>query len=1034
MLDHLPNALPAALFNMSLTADVIIVCVLIARLVLRRAPKVFSYALWAVVLFRLLCPVSVGSAVSLLGLLDAPVEETAPNVSAVRYTQYLPQAVYSDPYGGGQPAVWPESGAVDPPRASPAETTAENGASPAEAAAPSLTPAEIAARLWLAGFAAMLAYSAVSLLMLRRRLVGATPLRDNIYYADHIDTPFVMGLLRPKIYLPSSLSPAEQGYILLHEQYHIRRLDHVVKLLSFAALALHWFNPLVWAAFVLSGKDMEMSCDEAVVKKLGDGIRADYSASLLSLSTGRRIIAGTPLAFGEGNTKGRIKNLLRWKRPKTWMVLLAGLACVAVTVACAANPPAEAEQPADPGAVPTETDGAAGQYGSMEDYVESRVRAAMDENTIAYSYNDNGALSENPIQDAVAGARAADLTCYGSLEGLAPEGVLELWEWTLEIKPVNAENREIFMAGGSYVTEDGYIHNGSELVVALRYGDGGRYDILQAETGPEHMDFFAYHYTIAEALHDWYVREYALDRPLYVRDWRDRITVPEPGSLGNYPVHRFDGDGWYCYIPVSAWYLESLLSNPDTGHYEFSWVSGYGTGSRLTVDKFTQSLADQQTVAQKQGYAPAGDTGLVWERRADGKFSRYYLAEAPDGKCFRVNMEWMEDSITDYPYIAIEPQVLTLMAESFTLDEGITAGDAVTADAVRQAVNGLLVGSLSYDPDWTTAGPYTLTATDQATGRVDVYRNRWPEAFYGLDSTPGDRLAMAFTWTQAAGDVPDSGYTLRFENAGTAITVWSGAEALQIERGGEATLYQAATPDRPRESEFSQVFQVFQPYAAEAEYARELTGVCSVDGSETDYDAVAGQLTELWAQALRNRPGWYGQSAQDVQPGASSVFDAYYGEDNPNFCFHLNVYLKLTPEQTDMWQAGSGLDDPIAEGEYRGWYGYGREACAAKGADGNWRLTGLNTGGSSVNLPVDLFREDAMEDVSADGLISLYFRTSGFTHDYLLLNRMTEKPLEEVKSAMAALPTEERRELRRGILAFIDEYPDHGGWTAEDFA
>lgn len=163
--------------------------------------------------------------------------------------------------------------------------------------------------VWVAGMAVMTAYSAAAYRKLRKKLLIAVPLRENIYIADDIMSPFVVGLFRPKIYLPCNLGEREQEYIILHEQHHIRRLDHLAKALAFLALTVHWFNPLVWLAFVLAGRDMEMSCDEAVIRTLGSDVRADYSASLLTLATGRRIIAGTPLAFGEGDTKGRINNL-----------------------------------------------------------------------------------------------------------------------------------------------------------------------------------------------------------------------------------------------------------------------------------------------------------------------------------------------------------------------------------------------------------------------------------------------------------------------------------------------------------------------------------------------------------------------------------------------------------------------------------------------------------------------------------------------------------------------------------------------------
>ena len=158
--------------------------------------------------------------------------------------------------------------------------------------------------------------------------MGAVRLRNNIYLADHLETAFVLGLARPKIYLPSSLSQQEQDCILAHEQTHIRRGDPWWKALAFLALTVHWFNPLVWLAFVSFGKDMETACDEAVVRKLGPEIEADYAASLLRLATGRRILAGAPLAFGEGDTSGRIRHILRYKKPAFWVVLISVLAVV----------------------------------------------------------------------------------------------------------------------------------------------------------------------------------------------------------------------------------------------------------------------------------------------------------------------------------------------------------------------------------------------------------------------------------------------------------------------------------------------------------------------------------------------------------------------------------------------------------------------------------------------------------------------------------------------------------------------------------
>lgn len=321
------------LLNMSLTASVAVVFVLLLRLALKKAPKVISYALWAVVLFRLLCPVSIESNFSLFGLLDAPTAESTDLTTSI---EYVPENIVHTEY----PAVTlPVPGVSDAINEALPQGEEQLRADPLEG------PIFIATYVWITGILVMAAYSVVSYLRLRKKLLTASPLRDNIYLADEITSPFVMGLIRPKIYLPSDMEEREQAYIIRHEQHHIRRGDHIVKALAFLALTIHWFNPLVWVAFICSGKDMEMSCDEAVVKKMGDGILADYTASLLSLATGKHIIAGMPLAFGEGDTKGRIRNLANWRKPAFWVVLIAVIACLAFAVGLLTNPAAEREFP-----------------------------------------------------------------------------------------------------------------------------------------------------------------------------------------------------------------------------------------------------------------------------------------------------------------------------------------------------------------------------------------------------------------------------------------------------------------------------------------------------------------------------------------------------------------------------------------------------------------------------------------------------------------------------------------------------------------
>ena len=300
--------------NMSLTGSIVIAVVLLARLLLRRAPKIYSYMLWAVVLFRLLCPISLSAGLSVLKPL--PVT-TSQGLSTVTYRPVEP--------------VIPASGEIgqEDARPEPAETVK------AETGAQVMT---LAAAVWLTVGGALAGCSLVQYIVLRRKLREAAPYRGEVYLSDSIATPFVMGVIAPKIYLPSDTPIAERRFIIAHERHHLHRGDPLWKLLGYLALCVHWFNPLVWLAFFLGGKDMEMSCDEAVLNRLGEDIRADYSQALLRLATHKRLIAGMPLAFGEGETKGRVRNMARWRRPKVWVSGICAVLCLAVLAVCALNP------------------------------------------------------------------------------------------------------------------------------------------------------------------------------------------------------------------------------------------------------------------------------------------------------------------------------------------------------------------------------------------------------------------------------------------------------------------------------------------------------------------------------------------------------------------------------------------------------------------------------------------------------------------------------------------------------------------------
>ena len=653
--------------NMSLTASVVILAVLAVRLLLRRAPKVFSYALWAVVLFRLLCPVSVTSAVSLLGALGAPAQERSAVTSVVEY-------VPADIVRNMAPAVTPLP--QEPFPAEPGEniiSAAPSVTQPdAAPASPLSGPVAVLTLTWLMGIALLLLYSVISLLRRRSRLFGAVRLEYYIYLSDYIPSPFVMGLFRPKIYLPSTLTETERGYILRHEQYHLRRRDHVVKLLSFLALCVHWFNPLVWAAFILAGKDMEMSCDEAVVRELGEDIRADYSASLLSLATGRRIVAGMPLAFGEGDTGGRIRNLLNWKRPQPWIIAVCAVVCVGLIALCAANPKGSGTPTEDSPADRTET----GQWPSVEAYVQQVMLSQTEARY--YAENADGTASGQPHIAAVTDRKLEYLTKGGELAGLALDDVLEEWEYFYLVK-LDVDTASVALVGGQYYDDEEYFSlDDRHVMVALRYDDGS-YDILCDDSINDGGDIFGYHNTMEEAIYDWYVTDRKLDLPLYVEDWIDRINYNNPNDKpGNYPVHRYDVDGGYLYIPGDTW----VMSTPERGEEAvrtYTWTSVYNTGSQIVVSYDEGSLEAQIADAESVGFTAVDDTKQIWKRRQDGINERYYFYPAADGNgCWRVWTLWTDLGISNYVHIFIEPQVMYLMAESFTPTESLPAAGAST--------------------------------------------------------------------------------------------------------------------------------------------------------------------------------------------------------------------------------------------------------------------------------------------------------------------------------------------------------------------
>ncbi len=417
--------------SMSLTAGLVILAICAARLLLRQAPKKFSYWLWAGAAFRLVCPFSFPAAFSLLAL--APAAQTVAETGPLTEVSYLP--------GAGLPAAAPGVGAAD-------------AALPqAAGAGQALGLWEVLGLVWLLGAAALLIGALVAYLRVKGQVATAVKFAHNVYECGAFRSPFVLGFFRPKIYIPFGLEPRQREHVLCHESAHIQRRDYLIKPLGFLLLAIHWFNPLVWLAFHLMSRDMEMSCDEKVLSQLGEEARRDYSLSLLSIGSRRRFPAPNPLAFGETGVKERVVNVMKFRRAKRWVTVAAAVAVVAVTAACAANPAGESLLPS---ASPASAD-SGGAGGTSSATLATGVEDEVDQHLLEVLTT----WLDQPDETL------AELSTPG--EKPATQEVLDAME-----QEINARFEELFP--GEYFTATGYESLRAKVLQDVRFhvmvGDG----------------------------------------------------------------------------------------------------------------------------------------------------------------------------------------------------------------------------------------------------------------------------------------------------------------------------------------------------------------------------------------------------------------------------------------------------------------------------------------------------------------------------------------------------------------------------------
>ena len=303
------------ILNISISAGWFILAVILLRLILKKAPRWITVLAWGLVGIRLICPISLESVLSLI-----PSAETVPGDIL-----YSPIPTIQTGFGALNNAVNPIISETFGP-------SVENGANPMQ------TIVLVASVAWIVGVVLMLGYTMVSYWRLRKRVSEAVLLKDNIWVCDHVDTPFILGIIKPRIYLPSAMVQDDVQYVIAHEKNHLHRKDHWWKPLGFLLLSVYWFNPLVWVGYVLLCRDIEFACDEKVLAELGPEIKKSYSETLINCSIPRRALSACPLAFGESDVKQRIQFVLHYKKPGFWVVIGAVVACVAVAICFLTNP------------------------------------------------------------------------------------------------------------------------------------------------------------------------------------------------------------------------------------------------------------------------------------------------------------------------------------------------------------------------------------------------------------------------------------------------------------------------------------------------------------------------------------------------------------------------------------------------------------------------------------------------------------------------------------------------------------------------
>ncbi len=658
------------ILNMSIAASWLILVVLLLRLVLKKAPKWITCVFWALVAVRLVCPVSLESALSLI-----PSAETVP--------QEILTAVEPEIHTG----IAALNSTINPVIAETfAPTTTQTAVQNPVAAVPeSANPLQIfafvASVVWPVGAAGMLLYALVSYLRVKRRVAASMPCGDGVWMCDGIDSPFILGILRPRIYLPSTMDGAPMQHVIAHERAHLSRRDHWWKPLGFLVLAVHWFNPLCHVAYILLCRDIELACDEKVIRLLGEEEKKPYSETLLACSVPRGVIAACPLAFGEVGVKARIRSVLHYKKPAFWLVIAAVLACIAAAVCFLTNPKTELTDPFGTRYRVTELVFSAPMYSFVqtaensppyslttdgvllegeEDSLQTRgtaVEIALTKDNFDryfYDFDDfwegtsAARLRRNneaawrvivPGDDAVFYyfLQQKDGTCYLTYGYYDSEGETDYWSddssirWVFRLEAdgtvdIAAGMREFTEIGRSYVSYDCLYMNPLSSFYPAGGDSGWRY--VLTETAFLLMDRSGNAVSINPASWEWSPFEYSVEaQKLFADDSKLRLIEPYTERYwlslsSDYALARMDDELWLVEAHEDdkvGRYLWSVYRLVDEESFGFAQWSNLPTVSMASpFFEFVFEGLTVESAACTDGMVELTDDGLRWSPYSTG--------------------------------------------------------------------------------------------------------------------------------------------------------------------------------------------------------------------------------------------------------------------------------------------------------------------------------------------------------------------------------------------------------------------------------